>query len=85
MLIFSIVFNVLLFFLLINWNYLGEKRRNPDHPDRPLSMLVGLPLALGLVFTLVNRVFRVMFLYQIIVFSVLAALIYWVFYITRKK
>lgn len=83
--LFSLVFNVLLFFLLINWKYLGDKRRNPDHPDRPLSMLVGLPLALGLVFTLVNRVFKVMFLYQIVIFIVLAALIYWVFFFPKKK
>lgn len=83
--LFSLVFNVLLFFLLINWNYLGEKRKNPDHPDRPLSLLVGLPLALGLVFTLINRVFKVMFLYQIIIFIVLAALIYWVFFFPKKK
>lgn len=83
--LFSLVFNVLLFFLLLNWNYLGEKRRNPNHPDRSLSMLVGLPLALGLVFTLVNRVFKVMFIYQIVIFIVLAALIYWVFFLTRKK
>lgn len=83
--LFSLVFNVLLFFLLINWNYLGEKRRNPDCPDRPLSLLVGLPLALGLVFTLVNRVFRVMFIYQIVIFIVLAALIYWVFFLLKKK
>lgn len=83
--LFSLIFNVLLFFLVINWNYLGEKRRNPDYPNRPLSMLVGLPLALGLVFTMVNRVFKVMFLYQILIFIVLAALIYWVFFLTQKK
>lgn len=83
--ILSIVLNVLLFFLLINWNYLSEKRRNPNHPDRSLSLLVGLPLALGIVFTLVNRVFRFMFFYQIVIFIVLAALIYWSFFLTKKK
>lgn len=81
----SVVFNIFLFFLLINWSYLSEKRRNPATPERSLSLLIGLPVALGLLLTVVNRMFRVVFIYQIFIFLLLAGLIYWAFLVFKKK
>lgn len=85
MAVFSLIFNSLLFFLLFNWSYLGERRRNPNTPERPLSFLVGYPLVLGVIFTLIGRLFKTLFIYQTLIFIIVAVLIYWVFFKSKKN
>lgn len=81
----SLILNSLLFFLLLNWSYLGERRRNPNTPERPLSLLVAYPLVLGVIFTLIGRLFKTLFIYQTLIFLIVAVLIYWVFFKSKKN
>lgn len=80
MVIFSLIINVILFFTILNWNYIKNKRKNPDFPDKPFTKLVLFPLALGVVFTLIVDVFKGIVFYQLIIFLVVAILLYWIFY-----
>ncbi|HWP98291.1 MAG TPA: hypothetical protein VN426_15705 [Syntrophomonadaceae bacterium] len=81
----SLILYCLIFFLIINWSYIQKKRQDPDCPDRPLDQLVLFPVALGVAFTLIARIFRGIFLYQTVLFLLTAALLYWVFFLAKKK
>jgi hypothetical protein len=75
-----IIYSVV-FFLLLNWSYIKKKRKDPDYPDRPFSQLVVFPVILGLAFFLVARLFRLVSL----IFLILALLLYWAFFVAKKK
>ncbi|HHV15709.1 MAG TPA: hypothetical protein GXX58_03945 [Gelria sp.] len=85
MMFFSLLLNTLLFFVVLNISYLRQKRRDPDYPDKPFSKLVLFPLALGIVFTLIVDVFKIFFIYQMVLFGLAALFLYWVFYFFNRK
>lgn len=81
----SLVFYCLIFFLIINWSYIEKKRKNPDYPDRSIQQLVVFPVILGVAFTFIARIFKGIFIYQTLLFVLAAALLYWVFFLAKKK
>ncbi|ABI68461.1 hypothetical protein Swol_1151 [Syntrophomonas wolfei subsp. wolfei str. Goettingen G311] len=85
MIIFSLVLNTAIFFLVLNFSYIKKKRENPSYPDKPVSQLILFPLALGVVFTLIVDVFRGFMLYQLLIFLLAALLLYWIFYVLKKS
>ena len=84
MIFFSLALNTTLFFLVLNHSYIKKKRENPAYPDKPLSQLILFPLALGVVFTLIVDVFRGFMIYQLLIFLLVAILLYWIFYVLKK-
>ncbi len=85
MIIFSLILNTAIFFLVLNFSYIKKKRENPAYPDKPVSQLILFPLALGVVFTLIVDVFRGFMLYQLLIFLIAAILLYWIFYVLKKS
>jgi Flp pilus assembly protein TadB len=85
MIIFSLILNTAIFFLVLNFSYIKKKRENPAYPDKPVSQLILFPLALGVVFTLIVDVFRGFMLYQLLIFLLAALLLYWIFYVLKKS
>jgi len=85
MILLSSILNTLLFFLLVNSSYLKKKRSNPDYPDKPFSKLILFPLTLGIVFTLIIDVFRGIIMYQLLLFAIIALMLYWFFYVFNKN
>lgn len=85
MIFLSLLINTILFFLVLNFSYIKQKRTDPNYPDKPFSKLVLFPLALGIIFTLIVDVFKGIFIYQIIFFLIAALLLYWIFYILNSK
>jgi len=85
MILLSFILNTLLFFLLVNSSYLKKKRSNPDYPDKPFSKLILFPLTLGIVFTLIIDVFRGIIMYQLLLFAIIALMLYWFFYVFNKN
>ena len=81
----SLAFNCILFFLLLNINYIRERRANPNYPDKPFSKLVVFPLVLGIVFTVILDVMKGLMFFQIILFIFVALLLYLIFYVFNKK
>lgn len=84
MIVISLVINTLLFFLVLNYSYLANKRKDPDYPDKPLARLLLFPLCLGIVFTILVDAFKGIMFYQLILFVLAAILLYWIFYVVRK-
>lgn len=81
----SLIIYCLIFFLIFNWSYIQKKRQDPNYPDRSLDQLVLFPVILGVAFTLIARIFRGIFLYQTLLFLLTAALLYWGFFLAKKK
>ncbi len=80
MAIFSLIINVALFFLIFNLGYLKNKKANPNYPNKPFAQLVVFPLILGILFTLIVDVFKGIVFYQLIIFVIVAIILYFVFY-----
>lgn len=85
MLFLSFILNTVLLFVILNWSYWQNKKNNPDYPDKPYSQMILFPLTLGIVLTIIFDAFKGIFIYQTIIFLVLALLLYWVFFIAAKK
>lgn len=85
MILVSLIINSLIFFLVLNLNYLRRKRTDPGHPDKPFSKLVLFPLALGTVFTLIVDGFKGIVVYQLLIFALAALLLYWIFYVLTGR
>lgn len=81
----SLAFNCLLFFLLVNMSYINNRRKDPDHPEKPFSKLVLFPLALGIVFTIILDVMKGLMFFQIIIFIIVAVLLYLIFYVFNRN
>ncbi len=82
---FSLIINTAIFFVVLNFSYIKNKRENPAYPDKPVSQLILFPLALGVTFTLIVDVFRGFMLYQLFIFLLAALLLYWIFYVLKKS
>ncbi len=80
MAVFSLIINVVLFFLIFNLGYLKNKKANPNYPNKPFAQLVVFPLILGILFTLIVDVFKGILFYQLIIFIIVAIILYCVFY-----
>ena len=85
MIIVSLIINSLIFFLLLNFSYIRKRKEYPNYPTKPVSQLLFFPLALGIVFTLIMDVFKGIMIYQLVLFAVAALLLYWIFYVMRRK
>ncbi|NLB52357.1 MAG: hypothetical protein GX808_05380 [Syntrophomonadaceae bacterium] len=81
----SLAFNCLLFFLLVNMGYINNRRKDPDYPEKPFSKLVLFPLALGIVFTVILDVMKGLMFFQIIIFFIVAVLLYLIFYVFNRN
>lgn len=81
----SLALNCLLFFLLVNMSYIKNRRKDPDYPEKPFSKLVLFPLALGIVFTVILDVMKGLMFFQILIFLIVAVLLYLIFYVFRWK
>lgn len=80
----NLLLNCLLFLFLINIGWLAERRHNPDLQPKPLAFSVGLPLALGISLSVVDRL-RLVFFQQAIIFIILAGICYWFFTVITKR
>ncbi|MGI6435970.1 MAG: hypothetical protein ACOX0F_11530 [Syntrophomonadaceae bacterium] len=81
MIIFSLLLNTVIFFILLNAGYLRRRRSDPMCPEKPFHQLYLFPLALGVVFTLIVDSFRGIVMYQLIIFVAAALLLYWIFFV----
>jgi len=81
----SLLINMVIFFLLFNIGYIRNKRLNPGYPDKPVTQAFLFPLALAVAFTLLFDVFKGLFIYQLLIFAVVAGILYWLFYVVAKK
>lgn len=84
MIVISLIVNTLIFFAVLNYSYIINKRGNPEYPDKPLTQLWIFPLSLGIVFTILVDAFKGVMFYQLILFALAALLLYWLFYKARK-
>lgn len=84
MIIISLIVNTVLFFAILNYSYLMNKRRYPDYPDKPFAQLWLFPLCLGIIFTILVDAFKGVMYYQLILFALAAILLYWLFFKVRK-
>lgn len=84
MILFSLLLNTAIFFMVLNLSYFKNKRNNPDYPAKPFTKLVLFPLCLGIVFTLIVDAFKGIMIYQFLLFMVAAILLYWIFYMVRR-
>ena len=80
----SLVLNCLVFWVLLNLGWWVERRQRTDARPRPLTQTLLLPLALGVGLTIVDSL-RLAFFYQLLVFIIVAILLYWLFSIFLKK
>ena len=77
---FSLAFNTLIFLLIFNWSYLQKKRLNPDIQAKPLAQSVFFPVGLAIAFTLLVDAYKGILYYQIMLFLIVAALLFWKIY-----
>jgi hypothetical protein len=77
--------NAVIFILLMNIGYIHNKRLDPNYPDKPITQAFLFPLALAAVFTLLFDVFKGLFIYQILIFGVVAGMLYWLFYVMGNR
>lgn len=85
MIIFSLILNTLVFFIVLNYSYIKNRRDNSNYPSKPFARVVLFPLALGIVFTLIVDAFKGIMMYQLAIFLIVAVLLYWFFYASRKN
>lgn len=78
----NLVIYVGIFFVILNFDWLLRRRKNPALAVPSMAQLVYLPLSLGLALALVHSYLRVMFVYKFILFSVA---LYWFFSVFLKK
>lgn len=81
MIIFNLILNTAVFFILFNLGYLRRRRNDPEYPQKPFHQLYLFPLALGIIFTLLVDSFRGIVIYQLIIFIAAAMLLYWIFFV----
>jgi hypothetical protein len=65
--------------------YINNRRKDPDYPEKPFSKLVLFPLALGIVFTVILDVMKGLMFFQIIIFFIVAVLLYLIFYVFNRN
>jgi hypothetical protein len=84
MIIVSLIVNSVLFFVILNYSYLVNKKRDPDFPNKPFAQLWLFPLCLGIIFTILVDAFKGVIFYQFVLFALAAILLYWIFFVVRK-
>jgi len=85
MTIFSLLINILIFFLLVNLQYFSRKRQDPNYPKKSLVKMLAFPLALGIAFTVLFDVIKGFMIYQLLIFSIVAGFLYWLFYVAGGR
>lgn len=85
MTVFSLLINIIIFFLLVNIRYFGLKRQDPNYPAKPFAQMIVFPIALGVAFTLLFDIIKGFMFYQFIIFGVVAAVLYWLFYVAGRR
>ncbi|NLN86325.1 MAG: hypothetical protein GX133_01765 [Syntrophomonadaceae bacterium] len=60
-----------------------KKRNDPHHPTKPIAQSILFPVGLAVAFTLLVDAYRGIVYYQLIMFSVVAALLFWMLYIKK--
>jgi lipoprotein signal peptidase len=81
----SLIINVLVFLLLFNWSYIQNRRENSDYPVKPISRSLMLPISLGIAYTLLVDMYKGLFYYQLLLFFIVAGVLFWKFYGWKKK
>ncbi len=81
----SLTINIILFLLIFNWSYLQQRRMNPYYPPKPIAQSILFPVGLAVAFTLLVDAYRGIMYYQLIMFLMVAALLFWKLYGTGNK
>jgi len=71
------VINILIFLLIFNWSYIQKKRLDPSYPNKPITSSLLFPAALAVAYTLLVDAYKGVIYYQLILFLVVAAVLYW--------
>ncbi|NLW92823.1 MAG: hypothetical protein GXY34_14640 [Syntrophomonadaceae bacterium] len=82
---FSLVINIVIFFLLVNARYFTRKRQEPDYPKKSLAKMALFPIMLGIAFTVLFDIIKGFMFYQLLIFGLVAGFLYWLFYIAGKR
>jgi hypothetical protein len=69
--------------LLFNWSYFQKKRRDPSYPDKPIAQSILFPVALAIAFTFLVDAYRGIMYYQMILFLIVAAVLFWKIYLKK--
>lgn len=83
--ILSLIINTVVFLLLFNWSYLQKKRLNPAYPSKPVAQSILFPVGLGIAYTLLVDAYKGLFYYQLILFLIVAAVLFWKLYGSDKN
>lgn len=81
----SFFLNCYLFFMLFNLSYFRQRKEDPYYPEKPLSKLLFVPTFIAIVFTLLLDVMKGMMIYNVLLFVIIAAVIYLIFYVFGGK
>lgn len=81
----SLALNILVFFLLFNWSYLQKRRTYPDYPQKPLTQFIVFPMLLGIAYTVLVDAYKGIFYYQMILFLVVAGVLFWKLFGFKKN
>ena len=81
----SLAINIFVFLLLFNWSYIQNRRKNPDYPPKPMSRSLMFPVSLGIAYTLLVDMYKGIFYYQLFLFLIVAAVLFWKLYGSNKK
>ncbi|NLV15726.1 MAG: hypothetical protein GXY50_00760 [Syntrophomonadaceae bacterium] len=82
MFLINLAMNSLIFFVILNVGKWFSNRKRPD--AQPVSYSFLPPLVLGMALTLADSL-RIAFIWQLVLFIIIAILIYWLFYVFMKK
>ncbi|HRY13101.1 MAG TPA: hypothetical protein P5309_05980 [Syntrophomonadaceae bacterium] len=72
--------NSIIFLLIFNWSYIQKRRVDPNYPPKPIAQSILFPLGLAVAFTMLVDAYRGVMYYQLIMFLLVAALLFWMFY-----
>ncbi len=85
MTIISLIINILLFILLLNWSYIEKRRKNPDYPIKPITQSIVFPVSLGIAYTFLVDAYKGIIYYQLILFLLVAGVLFWKLHGTKKN
>lgn len=80
----SMAVNTLVFILVFNWSYIQKRRLDPNHPRKPLAQSIVFPVSLGIAYTILVDAYKGILYYQLILFLVVAAVLFWKLYGFKK-
>jgi len=72
--------NTLIFLMVFNWSYIQKRRLDPNYPPKPLAQSVFFPVSLGIAYTILVDAYKGILYYQLILFLVVAVVLFWKLY-----